>query len=77
MPPLSWGESKIKLIHKKGNLKDPGNFRPIALSNSIGKTFHLLFSQRTTSYLTKNKLIDPAIQKAFLPGISGWTEFVV
>jgi len=72
--PTQWGESIIKLIHKKGTTDDPGNFRPIALSNTVIKTFHLILANRTTTYLTKNKLIDPSIQKAFLPGISGCTE---
>ena len=61
--PSAWGESLLKLIHKKGSTEDPGNFRPIALSNTI-----------VTTFPTKNKLIDPAVQKAFLPGISGCTE---
>jgi hypothetical protein len=75
-PPPSWSESIIKLIHKKGDLKDPSNFRPIALSNTIGKTFHLIMSRRTTDYLISNKFVDPKVQKAFLPGISGCTEHV-
>ena len=72
--PSQWGESIIKLIHKKGTTDDPGNFQPIALSNTIVKTFHLILANRTTSFLIVNKLVDPAIQKAFLPGISGCTE---
>ena len=72
--PSDWGESIIKLIYKKGTTDDPGNFRPIALSNTIVKTFHLILAHRSTSYLMENKLIDPSIQKAFLPGISGCTE---
>ena len=73
-PPTSWSESIINLIHKKSSTKDPRNFRMIALSNTLGKVFHLLLSKRTTTFLTENKLIDPSIQKAFLPGISGFTE---
>ena len=73
-PPATWGESIIKLFHKKGPATDPTNFRPIALSNTVAKTFHLILSHRTTKFLTENKLIDPSIQKAFLPGVSGCTE---
>ena len=36
--------------------------------------YHLILSQRTTTYLVKNKLIDPEVQKAFLPGINGCIE---
>ena len=73
-PPSSWGESVVKLIHKKGNPSDPTNFRMIALSGCVGKTFHLLLNSRLTSYLIQNKLIDPTMQKAFLPGINGCIE---
>ena len=46
----------------------------IALSGCIGKTFHLLINQRLTNFLVKNKLVDPAMQKAFLPGKNGCIE---
>ena len=74
LPPPSWGESVIKLVHKKGPADDPSNFRMIALSGCIGKTFHLLLADRLTKYLTVNNLIDPTMQKAFLPGINGCIE---
>ena len=73
-PPTSWGESVVKLIHKKGEASDPTNFRMIALSGCVGKTFHLLLNSRLTSFLIDNKLIDPTMQKAFLPGINGCIE---
>ena len=73
-PPSSWGESVIKLAHKKGATDVPTNFRMIALSGSIGKTYHLLLAERLTKYLTANNFIDPQMQKAFLPGINGCIE---
>jgi hypothetical protein len=74
IPPKSWAQSYIKLIYKAGSTDSPSNFRPIALGNTIGKSYHLLLSKRTTTFLLGNKLIDPKMQKAFLPGISGCTE---
>ena len=53
---------------------DPSNFRMIALSGCIGKTYHLLLNDHLTTYLLCNKLIDPTMQKAFLPGINGCIE---
>ena len=44
------------------------------MSNTIVKTLHLILAKHVTKFLTQNKLIDPAVQKAFLPGISGCTE---
>ena len=70
--PDQWGESIIK----EGTTDDPSNFCPIALSNTVRKTFHLKLANRATTFLTKknnNNLIDPSIQKAFLPCISNYT----
>ena len=74
LPPKSWSESIIKLIHKKGDNSDPTNFRMIALTNCIGKIYHLLLSKRFTSFLLDNNYIDAKMQKAFLPGINGCIE---
>ena len=46
----------------------------IALTNCIGKLYHLILAKRFTTYLTKNKYIDDKLQKAFLPGINGCIE---
>ena len=73
-PPPSWGESVVKLVHKKGDTSEPSNFRMIALSGCIGKTYHLILAERLTTYLTINKFVDPTLQKAFLPGINGTIE---
>ena len=73
-PPPSWSKSFVKLLYKKGDSVDPSNFRMIALSGCIGKTFHLLINKRLTTFLVKNNLVDPAMQKAFLPGINGTIE---
>ena len=73
-PPPSWGNSKITLIYKKGESNEPSNFRMIALSSVLGKVFHLLLSQRISTFVTSNELIDPKIQKAFMHNINGVIE---
>ena len=70
----SWGESVVKLVHKKGETSETSNFRMIALSGCIGKTYHLILAKRLNTYLTVNKFVDPTLQKAFLPGINGAIE---
>ena len=40
----------------------------------MGRLTHLILSERLTTFLTRNKLIDPRLQKAFLPGINGCIE---
>jgi hypothetical protein len=46
--PSSWLESRVTLLHKGGNKnkKDIKNYRPITLTNTIGKTFCNLLNQR-------------------------------
>ena len=46
----------------------------IALTGCIGKTFHLILTNRLTNYLTGNNLLDATMQKAFLPGINACVE---
>ena len=69
-PPSSWGESVVKLAHKKDATENPTKFRMIALTGCVGKCYHHLLADR----LTINKLIDNKMQKAFLPGINGCIE---
>jgi hypothetical protein len=66
-----WASSVICLIHKAGDNSDPANFRPIALTSTVGKLFHQILSDRITEYLTKTGLVDSTTQKAFLRKISG------
>ena len=63
--PATWGESSLKLIHKKGTTDDPGNFRPIALSNTIVKTLHLILAKRVTSFLVKTSWLTLPSRKHF------------
>ncbi len=72
--PSCWSLSNITLLHKSGSTSDPTNFRMIALSSSVGKTFHLILAARFQSFLLSNKLIDPTMQKAFLSKINGCVE---
>ena len=68
------GRVSCETHSQKGATSVPSNFRMIALSGCIGKTYHLLLAERLTTFLTANRLIDPTLQKAFLPGINGCIE---
>jgi len=69
-----WETSKSILIFKKGLSNTMENFRRIGLSNVMGKVFHALYSRDLTDYLVSNLIIDPTLQKAFIPGIDGCRE---
>ena len=69
-----WGASSIVLIHKAGDVGEPSNFRPIALTSCIGKVFHQILSERICKYLVTNGFIDSQVQKAFIGNLSGCQE---
>ena len=74
--PDIWGSSKIILLHKGGNAKDPSQFRMISLTLSIGKLYHTLEAKRHMEFMIKNGYIDPVAQKAFIEGINGCVEHI-
>ena len=76
-PPI-WCSGKIILIYKKGDTSSPGNFRPIALTSTIGKlhVFHKFIARRMEKYCLANDIIDTSIQKGFLTGINGTMEHI-
>ena len=72
--PLSWKTAVTRLIYKAGNKENPKNWRPISLTSALGKTFHTIIAHRLTQHLTEHHVIDPQIQKGFLPSINGTLE---
>ena len=74
-PPV-WCSGKIILVYKKGDNSDPGNFRPIALTSTIGKLFHKFLAYRLERFCLTNDIIDSSIQKGFLKGINGTMEHI-
>ena len=63
--PICWSISNITLVHKSGSTSDPSNFKMIAVSSFIGRTFHLILAARFQFFLLSNKLIDTSFQKPF------------
>ena len=74
--PPSWGKGKIILLHKQGEASCPSNFRPIALTSTIGKLSHKILALRLEDFCLSNEIIDPAIQKGFLSGVNGTMEHI-
>ncbi|CAG5073493.1 Similar to X-element\ORF2: Probable RNA-directed DNA polymerase from transposon X-element (Drosophila melanogaster) [Cotesia congregata] len=65
--PVCWSEVVLTMLHKKGDVNDPNNFRGIALVNCIAKVFTQLVNQRLVSWAADNNLI-PEEQAGFLKG---------
>lgn len=74
IPPSSWAESSIKLLHKKGDTDTPSNFRMIALASCTGKLFHQLIADRLHDFIVNNNIVNTKLQKAFLKGKNGCVE---
>jgi exonuclease III len=65
--PEEWTQSDIKMLHKKGNVDNPENYRPIALENSSFKLLTSILNARLTKWAEKNKII-PEFQNGFRSG---------
>jgi hypothetical protein len=73
--PSDWAIAFVVLLQKyKDVLDDPSEFRPIAITNTLGKIFFSIISARLQDFLVKNNYISTIIQKGFLSGIPGCVE---
>ena len=69
IPPEEWGESLIYPIYKKGDPRDPGNYRGIAIGNAAHKLLANIVQERLRKFLEDNNLL-PDTQSGFREGRS-------
>lgn len=72
--PEDWALAFIVLLQKKKDDLSLQEFRPIAITNTVGKIFFSIISTRLQHYLTRNNYISSQIQKGFLSGVPGCVE---
>ena len=74
--PDVWKYGLIKLLMKdrNGSSALPDNFRPICLTNTLGKLFMSMFARSLANWCTENGIIRTDMQKGFLPRVSGTIE---
>ena len=72
--PDSWASAFIVLISKSDKVHLPAEFRPIAITNTVGKILFSIISARLEHYMVSNKFIDNTIQKGFLSEMPGCLE---
>lgn len=77
LAPRSWCNGRILLFHKKNSNDTPENFRPIALTSTIGKLLHRILAKRLENYLLDIGYLDPTLQKGFLSDINGVMEHIL
>ena len=65
--------ASIQLLAKSSNLNDPAEFRPIALTNTVGKIFFAVIAKRLEKFMTANSFISQ-VQKGFKAETPGCLE---
>ena len=73
--PEEWRDAEVTPIFKKGKKSDPANYRPVSLTNVIGKVMERVVKEALTEYLEKNALIVEE-QHGFRAGRSPLTNIV-
>ena len=56
--PLSWSESVIHPIHKKGDINSPDNYRGISLLNVSSKLYSYILNKRLTDWVEENNVLN-------------------
>lgn len=62
--PENWAVANTMVLHKKGDMLNPENYRPIALLNSITKIFTTALAKRLSNFLEKEEML-PECQAGF------------
>ena len=67
--PDDWRKAIVSPIFKKGNKKDPSNYRPVSLTSVVCKLCEKLIRERLTVHMISNKICADA-QYGFMSGRS-------
>jgi hypothetical protein len=71
--PPEWAAACIQLLAKSSKTSDPAEFRPIALTNTVGKIFFSVIAKRLERYMLSNNFISH-VQKGFKAETPGCLE---
>ena len=56
--PHKWAEGYITPLYKANDMHDPGNYRGLTITSSIGKLFNRVLNSRLDKFLDEHDLID-------------------
>ena len=56
--PPAWNVATAKLLPKTGSLSNPGNWRPISMTNVYSKLLEKLVHKQMLKYVIDNGIID-------------------
>jgi Reverse transcriptase (RNA-dependent DNA polymerase) len=55
--PDDWKRANVSAIHKKGDKKNPANYRPVSLTSNIGKIMERIIKDEIVQLLERNQSI--------------------
>ena len=64
----------VSLLSKSDDARNPAEFRPITITNKIGKVFFSIVSKRLEKFTVRDSFIDSTQQKGFLSDVPGCIE---
>ena len=73
--PEDWKRANVIPIFKKGEISDPGNYRPISLTSTMCKVLESIIRESIIEHMTSNNLISNT-QHGFLPKRSCVTQLL-
>ena len=73
--PDDWRQAEVTPIFKKGSKADPGNYRPVSLTNVIGKMMERIVKDEIVTHLETNNLVSD-VQHGFRTGRSPQTNLI-
>ena len=57
--PISWKKAKIIPLHKKDDILNPKNYRPVALIPVFSKVLERVIFNQVVAYVSDNNLVHP------------------
>ena len=73
--PDEWRTANVTPIYKKGSKSEPGNYRPVSLTSSVGKLMEKIVKQAIENHVESNSLIR-STQHGFRNGRSPQTNLI-
>ena len=73
--PEAFKSTKVKMLYKKKAKDDPNNYRPLSMSNHLGKIWEKIMNQELKAHLEKNGLLSSR-QHGFRNGMGTTTNLL-
>ena len=59
--PRDWKLAKVIPLHKKDNILDPKNYRPVSILSPLSKVLEGVIYNQLYTYMTRNKILHPSL----------------